>query len=155
MRRVIEPITHELPARSPASAPAPAWPLAPLLAGARARGVADAFEWLGLAAILVDERGEVLHLSAGAVELMQDDLYRDAGHLRARDKFGDVRLRIAVAAALRDGEAVDLVMPSGSAHDELALRIAPIGGGAGEDACQLLRLVIVLSRVATPCETCN
>ena len=66
MKSVIEP----MPFPKGPEASAPAWPLAPLLAGARARGVADAFEWLGLAAILLDERGEVLHLSAGAVELI-------------------------------------------------------------------------------------
>jgi hypothetical protein len=131
------------------------YPLAPLLAGARARGVADAFEWLGLGAILLDERGEVLHLSAGAVEAMQDDLYRDSGLLRARDKLGDVRLRVAISSALRDGESVDLVLPTRGGREELALRVAPIGAELGDDACQLLRVIIVIDRVAAPLETCN
>ena len=150
MKRTIEHLPRAADVSAPAAAPMAAWPLAPMLAGARARGVADAFEWLGLAAILLDERGEVLHLSAGAIELMKDDLFRDGGRLRAHDKLADVRLRIAVSAALRDGEAEDLVLPTAGGQDELVLRVAPIGGGLGEDACQLLRVVIVLDRVAAP-----
>jgi hypothetical protein len=133
----------------------PAYPLAPLLAGARARGVADAFEFLGLATVLLDERGEVLHLSAGAVEAMKDELFRDSGRLRARDRLGDVRLRIAISSALRDGESVELVLPTSEGHNELALRIAPIGNDLGDEACQLLRAVIVIDRVAATMETCN
>ena len=56
-----------------AEPPAKGAPLAPLLAGARARGVADGFEWLGLAAILLDDRGEVLHVNPRAVDLMGED----------------------------------------------------------------------------------
>jgi hypothetical protein len=134
---------------------APAWPLAPLLAGARARGVADAFEFLGLAAILLDERGEVLHLSAGAIEAMRDELFRDSGRLRARDKLADLRLRIAISSALRDGETGELVLPTRDGDEELTLRIAPIGGGLGEEACQLLRVIVVIDRVAATLETCN
>ena len=55
----------------------------PLLAGARARGVADGLEWLGLAAVLLDDRGEVLHVNSGAVELMGEDLYLQGGRLWA------------------------------------------------------------------------
>ncbi len=150
MKRTVEPLPRVPEALTPPTAPMAAWPLAPMLAGARARGVADAFEWLGLAAILLDERGEALHLSAGAVELMKDDLFRDGGRLRAHDKLADVRLRIAVSAALRDGEAEDLVLPTRGGQDELVLRVAPIGGGLGDDSCQLLRVIIVLDRVAAP-----
>ena len=32
-------------------------------------------EWLGLAAVLLDDRGEVLHANCGAIELMGDLLY--------------------------------------------------------------------------------
>jgi len=152
----MESVVHPMPWKSQTKPrPAPAYPLAPLLAGARARGVADAFEWLGIAAVLLDERGEVLHLSAGAVESMQEDLFRDAGLLRARDHLADVRLRVAISAALREGESVDLVLPTRGGREELALRIAPIGGGMGDDACQLLRVIIVIDRVAAPLETCN
>ena len=42
-------------------------PLAPLLAGARARGVADGLELIGAAAALLGEDGEVLHVNARAI----------------------------------------------------------------------------------------
>ena len=38
-------------------------PLRPLLAGARARGMADAFELLGVAAVFIDEGGFALHIN--------------------------------------------------------------------------------------------
>src|SRR5437588_7061458 len=60
-------------------------PLGPMLAGARARGVADGFAWLGLAAILIDDRGEGLHANPGAVELMGEALFLVGGRLRAHD----------------------------------------------------------------------
>jgi hypothetical protein len=144
-----------MPMNSAPVAPAPAWPLAPLLAGARARGFADAFEWLGLAAILLDEHGEVLHLGAGAVELMKDELFSDGGRLRAREKLTDVRLRIAISSALRDLEAEDLVLPSSDGGAGLALRVAPIGDGLADEAMQLLRVVVVLERVEAPLDRRN
>ena len=64
--QTLSPRRYELPGKGAAA------PLAPLLAGARARGVADGFEWLGLAAVLLDDRGEVLHANCGAIELMGD-----------------------------------------------------------------------------------
>jgi len=153
MKNVMQPMPWNEVRAAPA--PKPAWPLAPLLAGARARGFADAFEWLGMAAILLDERGEVLHLGVGAAEAMQDDLYQNAGCLRAHDKLADVRLRIAISGALRDGETVELVLPASGSHEELALRIAPIGVGLGDEVCQLLRVVVVIDRVVAPPNTRN
>ena len=50
-------------------------PLAPLLAGARARGVADGLELIGAAAALLDEQGEVLHVNARALGLMGQSLF--------------------------------------------------------------------------------
>ena len=40
--------------------------LGPVLAGARARGVADAFELMDIAAVLVDGAGSVLHAGGRA-----------------------------------------------------------------------------------------
>ena len=128
---------------SPRNEPAKAPPLGPLLAGARARGVADGFSWLGLAAILVDDRGEALHVNPGAVELMGEALYLDGGRLHARDPQTDIQLADAFCDALTLGEARNLRLlgPEG----EMWAHIAPMAADP-DDSYQLLRAVVLLSR---------
>jgi hypothetical protein len=118
-------------------------PLGPLLAGARARGVADGFAWLGLAAILIDDRGEALHVNPGAVELMGATLYLDAGRLRAREPRTNLALAEALSDALTLCEARNLRLegPEG----EMWAHIAPMAADA-DDPYQLLRAVVLLSR---------
>jgi hypothetical protein len=118
-------------------------PLGPLLAGARARGVADGFAWLGLAAILIDDRGEPLHVNPGAIELMADSLYIEGGRLRARDRDADHALVQAIGAALTQGLAgnVRLAGPQG----EMWVHVAPMPSDS-DDPYQLLRAVALLSR---------
>lgn len=118
-------------------------PLGPLLAGARARGVADGFAWLGLAAVLIDDRGEALHVSSGAAELMSDSLFLEGGRLRAREFGADRALAEAIEAALADGRAGHLRLAA--AGGELWLRIAPMPVDP-DDPYQLLRVVALLSR---------
>ncbi len=120
-----------------------ATPLGPLLAGARARGVADGFAWLGLAAVLIDDRGEALHVSPSAAELMADALYIERGRLRARDRAADVALAEAVRASLTLGEARNLQLsgPSG----EIWVQLAPMPPD-DDDPYQLLRAIALLSR---------
>jgi len=118
-------------------------PLGPLLAGARVRGVADGFAWLGLAAVLIDDRGEALHVNSGAAELMGDWLFVERGRLRARERGADRALAEAIEAALAEGHAGDLRLAT--ADGELWLRIAPMPADPG-DPYQLLRAVALLSR---------
>ena len=122
-----------------ASAP----PLGPLLAGARARGVADGFAWLGFAAILLDDRGEALHVSAGAAELMGEALYLEAGRLRARDRVADLGLSEAMRDVLTLAVArnVRLVGSDG----ETWVHLAPMHADE-DDPYQLLRAVALLRR---------
>jgi hypothetical protein len=129
-----------LPERRQATPP----PLGPLLAGARARGVADGFAWLGLAAVLIDDRGEALHVNPGAAALMGDSLYLEGGRLRAREGGADRALSEAIEAALADGRAGHLRLAA--AEGELWLRIAPMPADP-DDPYQLLRVVALLSRV--------
>ena len=118
-------------------------PLGPLLAGARARGIADGFSWLGLAAILVDDRGEALHVNPGAIELMGETLYLDAGQLRAHDSLADLALADALSDALALGEARNLRLDD--ARGEMWAHIAPMTA-ASDDPYQLLRAIVLLSR---------
>jgi hypothetical protein len=127
--------------REPAKAP----PLGPLLAGARARGVADGFDWLGLAAILLDDRGEALHVNPGAVELMGQTLYLDGGRLRARDPVADLGLSEAIRDALTLCVARNVRLAG--AEGEMWAHVAPMLADP-DDPYQLLRVVALLSRSA-------
>ena len=120
-------------------------PLAPLLAGARARGVADGLDWLGLAAVLLDDRGEVLHVNCGAIELMGEHLYLQAGRLRATDARADSALEAAIRQTLTGGAPSRLAIPTVAApgQEELRIRIA-VMDTAEEDPFQLLRAVLIL-----------
>ena len=130
---------YQLPGKAVAA------PLAPLLAGARARGVADGLEWLGLAAVLLDDRGEVLHVNCGAVELMGERLYLQSGRLRATDPHADRALEAAIRQTLAGGSPSRLAIPSVAApgQEELYLRIA-VMDNADDDPFQLLRAVAIL-----------
>ena len=89
-------------ASAPGAARSAVAPLAPLLAGARARGVADGLELIGAAAALLDEQGEVLHLNARALSLLGDHLVLAGGRLRARNRALDRTLAAAIDSTLRD-----------------------------------------------------
>ena len=123
--------------------PARGAPLAPLLAGARARGVADGFEWLGLAAILLDDRGEVLHVNRRAVALMGEDLFLSSGRLRARDEAIDGALCVAIHRALGGGVSSHVTIPSKAGQGRVGARIAAMDS-LDEDPFQLLRAVAIL-----------
>jgi hypothetical protein len=137
MREALIPNT--LPERRVAS---PAPPLGPMLAGARARGVADGFAWLGLAAVLLDDRGEALHVNAGATALMADALYMEAGRLRARERGADFALADAVREALTLGRSSRVLVAD--ADGEMWAHVAPMPAD-DDDIYQLLRAVVLLS----------
>ena len=61
----------------------PAARLAPVLEGARARGVLDAFDMTGQAAILLGRAGEVLQVGASARALLGAGLRLEGGRLVA------------------------------------------------------------------------
>jgi hypothetical protein len=142
----IDPLRLE-PGAEPFGAPARAVgpPLAPLLAGARARGVADGFEWLGLAAVLLDDRGEALHANAGAIELMGDDLFLRDGVLHARDPAIDAALGKAIGQAVARSLATRLTISRRAGQAALTARIAAIDS-LDDDPFQLLRVVVILER---------
>jgi hypothetical protein len=123
--------------------PLAAPPLGPLLAGARARGVADGLAWLGLAAVLIDDRGEALHVSPEAQALMGDALYIRDGRLRARDPAADQALIAAVRDALTLAEPRNVQVKT--AWGEIWAYVAPMPADE-DDPFQLLRAVALLSR---------
>ena len=125
-------------------------PLAPLLAGARARGVADGLELIGAAAALLDEQGEVLHLNARAMNLLGEDLVLAGGRLRARDRALDRTLAAAIVSTVRDQVASRVALGDDALGDGLGVRIMPVTADA-DDSFQLLRAVAILEpRRVTP-----
>ena len=122
-------------------------PIVPILAGARARGVADAFEILGVAAILLGPDGDVLHANDRARLLLAPHLRIAGDRLTATDKANKRALSrlIETAAAGQKAEARSLVLRRGAAVPALRLHATPI---ADDDPFQLLRAVIVLDRRA-------
>jgi hypothetical protein len=118
-------------------------PLAPLLAGARARGVADGLELIGAAAALLDEQGEVLHLNARAQDLLGEQLIVVGGRLRARDRALDLTLTAAIDSTLRRQVASRVALGDEASADGLGVRIVPVTAEADEPF-QLLRAVAIL-----------
>jgi hypothetical protein len=130
-------------AGAPGAVRSAAAPLAPLLAGARARGVADGLELIGAAAALLDEQGEVLHLNARALSLLGDHLVLAGGRLRARDRALDRTLTAAIDSTLRHQVASRVALGDEASADGLGVRIMPVTAEADE-SFQLLRAVAIL-----------
>jgi hypothetical protein len=130
-------------AGAPGAVPGAAVPLAPLLAGARARGVADGLELIGAAAALLDEQGEVLHLNARALSLLGDQLVLAGRRLRARDRALDRTLAAAIDSTLRRQVASRVALGDETSADGLGVRIVPVTAEADE-SFQLLRAVAIL-----------
>ena len=120
--------------------------LKPLIAGARARGVADAFDLLGLAAILIGSGGRVLHAAPEALRLLEPVVDLVDGRLAARDAAlnQDLQRVITGADSDRAGPLQDFIVAG--AVETCGLRIRPIRYPVGEDGqSQLLRLVLLIS----------
>jgi hypothetical protein len=118
-------------------------PLAPLLAGARARGLADGLELMGVAAALLDEQGEVLHVNARALGLMGQALFLNGQRLRARGQEADESLAAAIDSSVRHRIASRVALGDGVAEGVAAVKILPVAAD-GEEAFQLLRAVAIL-----------
>ena len=121
-------------------------PMAPVIAGARARGVADALEWLGMAAVLFDEQGEALHVNDAARRRLGSALRQEAGRLVAAAPELDRGLQAAIHGAIC-GARTRLAIPAADGNDVVVLRIESFEGAA-EDPFQLLRAVAIFESAA-------
>ncbi len=120
--------------------------LAPLLEGARARGVADAFEATGQGAILLGGSGEILHLTSAARRLTAGLLRVRAGHLLGDEGLDDsTRVNRALARiigdALSGGDGVETILEVGAVR--LAFRAVAFPGGS-RNARQLLKAFLLV-----------
>jgi hypothetical protein len=121
--------------------------LQPLLAGAHARGMADAFELAGVAAVMIDQQGMVLHAGAPARDLFGPDLRVEYDHLVSGDAESTCAIQTLIASALSEAEtpAPVLVSRAGQTPFKLHARRAP---GAAGNVCQLLKVLIIIEEVA-------
>jgi len=117
-------------------------PLAPLLAGARARGVADGLELVGAAAALLDEHGDVLHVNARALGMMGEGLFVSGQRLRAHGQDGDDSLAAAIEASLRHRVVSRVAVAGADGRPIATVRIVPVIP-EGDEAFQLLRAVAI------------
>ena len=123
----------------------PAEIVRPVLEGARARGMADAFELMGRAAVFFDGGGNVLHVSHSAMGRFGAHLRLAGRQLVATHPEGNRVLQSVLGAAL-DGreEKADLAGESGQG----GLRLAAVPGPTPVQPCQLLRAVLFLDEIS-------
>ena len=121
--------------------------LPPLLAGARARGLCDAFDLLGFAAVFLDEAGMVLHANASARSLMAPELALASGHLIARDAHITRAIQAEIGSALA-GKAVGKPLLIARDQDSyvLALKVMALPKD-NDESCQLLKAILTLEQV--------
>lgn len=122
-------------------------PLAPLLEGARARGVADALEMAGQAAILLGRAGHVLHAGESAKPLLGEGLRLANGrlHLNFSHRFERLLETALKGDESQSGEGIILPIPDGG---EMRVRILPFAGGKSNPA-QLLKAIVLLDRLSS------
>ena len=119
--------------------------LAAIAAGARARGIADGFDMLGIAAILLDADATVLNVNRQAAACMGPRLGVCAGQLIAATFEDNARLQEALDAALT-GRASRAVAISRPGQADLVLHIRPAPGQ--DEAFQLLKAIVVIAGTA-------
>jgi len=123
--------------------------MAPLLAGARARGIADAFELLGMAAILIDASGTVLHVGEAATKLLGGDIAIVSRHVIGATQATNRALQHLVASAISGEDEVTAkpVVMARAGRPPLMVRALPIPG-AERDPMQLLKAVLLLAETS-------
>lgn len=116
--------------------------MAPVIAGARARGIADAFEMLGEGAILLDFSGSVLHVGAAAKPMLGCGLTIAGGHVVATSRKAAESLQRLLEAGLADDAPRVLEMDLLCAEEGMRQRVRMVR--APTDAYQLLASVLVI-----------
>jgi hypothetical protein len=119
--------------------------LRPLLEGARARGLADALELIGVPAVLIDGAGAVLNVGAAATARMGPCVGVASRHLVGADPACNQALQDLIAAALAGKEKTAELRVSGAAGG-LCVRAIPMPDGWA-NPYQLLKAVIVFDDV--------
>ena len=123
--------------------------LQPLLAGAHARGVADALELLGIPAALIDDSGTVLHLAASAARTFGGDIGLMGGHIVGSVPHMSAKVARLIESALhRDGARADplaFLCADGSSATMDILCIPPAWYGQGQLMAAIVTFTPALS----------
>jgi hypothetical protein len=125
----------------------PAEYLSPLLAGARARGMADAFELLGKAAVLVGETGITLHVNRIAKDMMGSALAVVSRHLIGATPSANSALQALIADAVAGRSGGSVSLPRGEGRLPLVVEALPITGAA-DDPSQILKAIVTIHEAA-------
>jgi hypothetical protein len=118
--------------------------LAPIIAGARARGIADAFQMLGEAAILLDFSGYVLHVGEGAEPLLGCALSITSNHVTPTSRKNADQLQALLEAGLSECGPARLEMDLMCAEEGMRQRVRLYHVDNSSDSRQLLSAVLVL-----------
>ena len=118
--------------------------LAPIIAGARARGIADAFQMLGEAAILLDFSGYVLHVGEGAEPLLGCALSITSNHVTPTSRRSAEELQALLEAGLADHGPGRLETDLLCAQEGMRQRVRLYHVDNSSDPRQLLSAVLVL-----------
>lgn len=121
----------------------------PILAGLRAQSVVACCERLGLATILLDGRGRVLHVAARADAMLAGELSIVADHLLGPDEQANRQLERLLAGPLsnrgeRDGSAS---FAPRAGEEPLVLTTVCVGNAS---PYQLLKVVLIATRGRAP-----
>ena len=118
--------------------------MAPVIAGARARGIADAFAMLGEAAILIDFSGTVLHVADDAKALLGASLTVAGGHVVAVERRSTPALNRLLEAGLSESGPMrleeDLLCVEDGMRQRVRLYRVPVAG----EPFQLLSAVLAI-----------
>ena len=118
--------------------------MAPLLAGARAGGMAQAYEILEIPAIFLDDEGAVLYVGPAALRLIGAHIAVHRRRLVAGSPEANERLQGLIESALAPNAAPGLaLLPRGEGLSPLAVHAVPVPG-AVDNPFQLLKTVLVL-----------
>ena len=118
--------------------------MAPLLAGARAGGMAQAYEMLEIPAIFLDGEGAVLYVGPTALRLIGPHIAVHRRHLVAGSPEANERLQGLIESALTPNAVPDFaILPRGEGLSPLAVHAVPVPG-ASDNPYQLLKTVLVL-----------
>jgi hypothetical protein len=136
----VEPLKAETPQERPSASPDT---LAPIIAGARARGIADAFEMIGEGAVLLDFSGSVLHVGALARPMLGCAIAIASGHVVAVSRKAAEPLQRLIEAGISDSAPRVLEEDLLCVEEGMRQRVRMVRAPAG-DAYQLLASVLVL-----------
>ena len=118
--------------------------LGPMLAGAQARGMADAFDLVGQGAILVDRAGMALHANHAARKAFGASLALTHRHLVGHSASQTREIQALISSVLEgQGQTTALVLDDGKGSARLTLEVLAV---PGTDSNQLLKAVVLVRR---------